>query len=417
MACCPTTCNAEGSSLVYMVDRLIGRCGSGGFYLDDYERLLADMAADPKPKILLGVSYALWDLAERYAPKLCDYDRHGDRRHEGPPRELPKEEFHRILCEAFGVDRVHSRPRHGRTHVAGLLRRRRPFPHAGLDARRGARRQRPPSAACCPTSGAASIIDLANRFSCAFIQTQDVGRVSADGSFRIERTYRPQRHPGLQPVGTITVKIRMKVVAFVPIRLQQPARRRQKPPPARRRTAAVPHPAHAARSRGDRRGLRLLQRPGRAPLPARRRAVPARRSPRLDRNETLGREIYDAFTAEVVADVYLLAHATSPLHPPRDDRGGPAQGHRRGLRFGFQRRADADLRLVPGRAAQLCARRDSPCTQGDRTGLRRDQRVLHLPPRNMVRPASAHRPAPYVAVVDRIEGIDIDYPKISRWPR
>ena len=35
-----------------------------------------------------------------------------------------------------------------------------------------------------------------------------------------------------------------------------------------------------------------------------------RRSPRLDRNETLGREIYDAFTAEVVADVYLLAHAT-----------------------------------------------------------------------------------------------------------
>ncbi len=29
----------------------------------------------------------------------------------------------------------------------------------------------------------------------------------------------------------------------------------------------------------------------------------------------------------------------------------------------------------------------------------------------MVRPASAHRPAPYVAVVDRIEGIDIDYPE------
>jgi len=41
-----------------------------------------------------------------------------------------------------------------------------------------------------------------------------------------------------------------------------------------------------------------------------------RRSPRLDRNETLGREIYDAFTAEVVADVYLLAHATSPFIRP-----------------------------------------------------------------------------------------------------
>ena len=43
-----------------MADRLIAACGSGGFYLDDYEKLLADMARDPKPKILLGVSYALW---------------------------------------------------------------------------------------------------------------------------------------------------------------------------------------------------------------------------------------------------------------------------------------------------------------------------------------------------------------------
>ena len=61
----PNYLQREGSSLVYMVDRLIGRCGSGGFYLDDYERLLADMAADPKPKILLGVSYALWESCRR----------------------------------------------------------------------------------------------------------------------------------------------------------------------------------------------------------------------------------------------------------------------------------------------------------------------------------------------------------------
>lgn len=66
----PNYLRRKGSSLVYMADRLIADCGSGGFYLDDYERLLDDMAADPKPKILLGVSYALWDLAERYSPKL-----------------------------------------------------------------------------------------------------------------------------------------------------------------------------------------------------------------------------------------------------------------------------------------------------------------------------------------------------------
>ena len=66
----PNYLQREGSSLVYMVDRLIKRCGSGGFYLDEYEKLLADMEADPKPKILLGVSYALWDLAETFSPKL-----------------------------------------------------------------------------------------------------------------------------------------------------------------------------------------------------------------------------------------------------------------------------------------------------------------------------------------------------------
>ena len=33
----------------------------------------------------------------------------------------------------------------------------------------------------------------------------------------------------------------------------------------------------------------------------------------LDSNTTLGEEIYDAFTSEVDADIYILAHATSPF--------------------------------------------------------------------------------------------------------
>ena len=37
------------------------------------------------------------------------------------------------------------------------------------------------------------------------------------------------------------------------------------------------------------------------------------RDERLDSNTTLGAEIYDAFTAEVDADIYILAHATSPF--------------------------------------------------------------------------------------------------------
>ena len=38
-----------------------------------------------------------------------------------------------------------------------------------------------------------------------------------------------------------------------------------------------------------------------------------KRSTSLDRDETLGQEIYDAFTKEVEADVYMLAHTTSPF--------------------------------------------------------------------------------------------------------
>ena len=40
------------------------------------------------------------------------------------------------------------------------------------------------------------------------------------------------------------------------------------------------------------------------------------RDERLDQNTTLVAEIYDAFTREVEADIYILAHATSPfIHP------------------------------------------------------------------------------------------------------
>ena len=182
----PNYLQREGSSLVYMVDRLIGRCGSGGFYLDDYERLLADMAADPKPKILLGVSYALWDLAERYAPKLRGTVVMETGGMKGYREEIPKEEFHKILCDAFGVQEIHSEygmaELTSQAYSQGGNRFRCPAwmrvtaravndPFDGLPA--GAR-------------GGLNITDLGNWWSCAFIQTQDVGHVEADGSFLVE---------------------------------------------------------------------------------------------------------------------------------------------------------------------------------------------------------------------------------------
>lgn len=182
----PNYLQREGSSLVYMVDRLLARCGSGGFYLDDYDKLLADMAADTNPKILLGVSYALWDLAERYAPKLQQTIVMETGGMKGHREELPKEEFHKILTEAFGVEAIHSE--YGMAELTSQAY------SAGGGIFLSPKWMRvltrdinnPLKILPAGKRGAINIIDLANISSCAFIATQDVGRTLADGSFMIE---------------------------------------------------------------------------------------------------------------------------------------------------------------------------------------------------------------------------------------
>ena len=182
----PNYLQREGSSLVYMVDRLIARCGSGGFYLDEYEKLIADMAADPKPKILLGVSYALWDLAEQYAPKLENTIVMETGGMKGKREELPKAEFHKILTEAFGVEKIHSEygmaelTSQGYSSGDGVFRAPAWMRVVVRDV------NNPLKMLPAGSRGAVSIIDLANLSSCAFIATQDVGRTFADGSFMIE---------------------------------------------------------------------------------------------------------------------------------------------------------------------------------------------------------------------------------------
>ena len=182
----PNYLRRKGSSLVYMADRLIADCGSGGFYLDDYEALLAAMKRDPKPKILLGVSYALWDLAERYAPKLPGTIVMETGGMKGYREEIPKEEFHKILCDAFGVGEIHSE--YGMAELTSQAY------SAGGNVFRCPGWMRvtardvndPFDLLPARTRGGLNIADLANWWSCAFIQTQDVGRVGADGSFVVE---------------------------------------------------------------------------------------------------------------------------------------------------------------------------------------------------------------------------------------
>ena len=182
----PSYLERKGSSLVYMAERLIAECGGGGFYLHDYEKLLQDMSRDHNPKILLGVTYALLDLAENYAPHLDNTVVMETGGMKGKRKELPKNELHKILCAAFGVACIHSE--YGMAELMSqaysfgdgvfrtpkwmkVLVRDVNNPFARLSAGR---------------RGGLDIIDLANRSSCAFIATQDMGIRYDDGSFRIE---------------------------------------------------------------------------------------------------------------------------------------------------------------------------------------------------------------------------------------
>ncbi|MDR2882284.1 MAG: acyltransferase [Alistipes sp.] len=188
----PSYLEREGSSLVRMADGLIRRGRGGGFYLRDHARLLAEMAADWGPKILLGVSYALLDLAEEIAargeklPAGTTVMETGGMK--GRRGEMPVERMHAILGEAFGVTDIHSE--YGMAELmsqaysaGGGVFRTPPWMRVAVRSLADPFDVR--YAGDGGSRGGLNIADLANLHSCAFVQTQDVGRVAADGSFTL----------------------------------------------------------------------------------------------------------------------------------------------------------------------------------------------------------------------------------------
>lgn len=181
----PNYLQREGSSLIYMVDKLIqkGR-GGGGFYLDNYERLIEEMSSDKGRKILLGVSYALWDLAEQYAPKLENTIVMETGGMKGHREEIPKEQLHKILTTAFGLDKIDSE--YG---MAELTSQAYSFGEGIFNSPKWlkvlVRDINDPFDISRYGRGGINIVDLGNIYSCAFIQTQDMGEIYPDNSFKI----------------------------------------------------------------------------------------------------------------------------------------------------------------------------------------------------------------------------------------
>lgn len=194
LALLPAYLEREGSSLVYMAHKLIPASGDplSGTYLYKYADLaevLHRSEAEGQKTLLLGVPFALLDLAEQFPqplPNLVIMETGGMK---GRRPEIVREELHRILKNAFNVPTVHSE--YGMTELLsqawslgdGIYRC---PPWLQVHVRDV---NDPFSSLPDGRTGGLNIIDLANIASCPFIATQDLGRRNADGSFEVLGRY------------------------------------------------------------------------------------------------------------------------------------------------------------------------------------------------------------------------------------
>lgn len=129
----------------------------------------------------------------------------------------------------------------------------------------------------------------------------------------------------------------------------------------------------------------------------------------LDSDSTLGTDIYDAFVATIPAEIYILAHATSPFLRAKTIARALAAVQAGTHDSAFTAEAIRTFAWYEGRALNYDPKH-VPLTQSlepiytETSGCYIFTRDLWLQERRRI------GTRPYMAVVDRIEGIDIDYP-------
>lgn len=185
----PSYLERNDSSLVAMVDYFIKETSSpySGFYLNNTDDLLRDILVpkdDGRKTLLWGVTFALVDVAEKYQPDLshCLIIETGGMK--GKKKELTRTELHSILKEKFRVREVFSE--YGMTELLSQA-------YSKGDSsffcppymRVLVRDLSDPFDIGLSSAGGINVVDLANFHSVAFIETEDLGRKSADGSFEV----------------------------------------------------------------------------------------------------------------------------------------------------------------------------------------------------------------------------------------
>jgi phenylacetate-coenzyme A ligase PaaK-like adenylate-forming protein len=190
LALLPSYMEREGSSLIYMTEYLVehSKHPLSGFYLNNYNELIETIKKLKRQKqqtILIGVSFALLDLAEQHQIDLSDIVIMETGGMKGRRKEMTRTELHAIYKERFNVNQIHSE--YGMTELLSqayskgnglfetpswmkILIREPNDPFHLLSTNQ---------------TGGINVIDLANYNSCSFIATQDLGKIYDNHTFEV----------------------------------------------------------------------------------------------------------------------------------------------------------------------------------------------------------------------------------------
>ncbi|MEZ7494860.1 acyl transferase [Leeuwenhoekiella aequorea] len=190
LALLPSYLERDGSSLIVMVDQLIkdSKKEESGFYLNNYPGLsekLKRLDAEGEKILLIGVSFALLDLTEAFQFNLNNTIVMETGGMKGRRKELIRDELHQLLKNGFGVDKIHSE--YGMTELLsqgyskgdGIFTTP-PWLRVYMRDTEDALQLVPEG-----VTGGINVIDLANRNSCPFIATQDLGKKLDENRFEI----------------------------------------------------------------------------------------------------------------------------------------------------------------------------------------------------------------------------------------
>lgn len=187
----PSYLERDGSSLVYMAEELRRRSAGehSGYYMNNYQELNEKLRLlkqeGTKNVVLLGVTYALLDLAEQFPIDLSGMIVMETGGMKGKRKEITREELHAVLKNAFNVNAIHSE--YGATELLSQAYSKGNGIFNAPPWMRVMIRETNDPLSWAPTgkTGGVSIIDLANIYSCSFLSTSDLGKVYPDGSFEI----------------------------------------------------------------------------------------------------------------------------------------------------------------------------------------------------------------------------------------